>query len=162
MNNEQIPEYFCIASKIFHDRVDVTGALMPDFILETTFTNIRPEQPVTTKLFAPLKTSLSKLFVCSTIRENCIRKYNRIGESLPKGDGCSACHNTPIILSPAMQCNCGTFIHTTKATLQLNTAVQCNQDGAHFKCQIKYILSCDAPGVRNYIFARISMENIFQ
>ena len=118
MNNEHIPEYFCIASKIFHDRVNVTGALMPDFILETTFTNIRPEQPVTTKLFAPLKTSLSKLFVCSNIRENCIRKYNRIGESLPKGDGCSACHNTPIILSPeppAVQCN----------ALQCN-ALQCN------------------------------------
>ena len=99
MNNEHTPEYFCIASKIFHDRVNVTGALMPDFILETTFTNIRPEQPVTTKLFAPLKTSLSKLFVCSNIIENCIRKYNRIGESLPKGDGCSGCHNAPIILS---------------------------------------------------------------
>lgn len=37
--------------------------------------------------------------MCTNIKANCVHKYNRICESLPLGEGCSGCHNAPIILS---------------------------------------------------------------
>ena len=50
-----------------------------------------------------------------------MHRYNRSGESLPKGDGCSGCHNVPIILSPeppattAMHCNANTGLQLASA-----------------------------------------------